>query len=149
MAERKSDLAFAAFFGSGKSGGGGGGSITVDAELNGNSTNPVQNKVIATMALQFWEELEGKANKETTITVSGATPTITPAPNTIYNCGEIASLTITDPGNIKYSVIFFSGATATTTVGIANFAAEPNKRYRIDVESGYATYDLWPYTPTP
>ena len=46
MADRKSDLAFAAFFGSGKSGGGGGGSVTVDAELSASSENPVQNKVI-------------------------------------------------------------------------------------------------------
>lgn len=46
MAERKSDLAFAAFFGSGKSGGGGGGSVTVDAALSASSENPVQNKVI-------------------------------------------------------------------------------------------------------
>ena len=45
---RKSDLAFAAFFGSGKSGGGGGGggSVTVDAALSASSENPVQNKVI-------------------------------------------------------------------------------------------------------
>lgn len=47
MAERKSDLAFAAFFGGGKSGGGGGGgSVTVDAALSETSENPVQNKVI-------------------------------------------------------------------------------------------------------
>lgn len=46
MAERKSDLAFAAFFGGGKSSGGGGGSVTVDAALSASSENPVQNKVI-------------------------------------------------------------------------------------------------------
>ena len=45
MAERKSDLAFAAFFGGGKSGGGGS-SVTVDAALSASSENPVQNKVI-------------------------------------------------------------------------------------------------------
>ena len=135
MADRKSDLAFAAFFGGGKSGGGGGGSVT---SVNGK-----------TGAVMLTAEDVGAAEAETVVAVSGTTPTIEPQANTIYNCGELASLTITDPGNIKYSVIFFSGATATTTVGIANFAAEPNKRYRIDVESGYATYDLWPYTPTP
>lgn len=49
MADKRSDLAFAAFFGSGKSnggGGGGGGSVTVDAALSSTSENPVQNKVI-------------------------------------------------------------------------------------------------------
>lgn len=47
MADRKSDLAFAAFFGGGKSGGGGGGgSVTVDAALSASSENPVQNKII-------------------------------------------------------------------------------------------------------
>lgn len=86
----------------------------------------------------------------TVITVTGTTPTITPAPNTIYNCGELTSLTISNPpATGKYSIIFFSGATPTTTVGIANFTAEANKRYKIMVEGNYATYDSWPYTPTP
>lgn len=137
------------------SGGGGGGTVTVDAALSATSENPVQNKAITSkinqIDLQLGELdtwLGDKEDQPIYVTVSGATPTITPVRNRIYNCGEVASLTITDPGNIKYSVIFFSGATATTTVGIANFAAEANKRYRIDVESGYATYNSWPYTPT-
>lgn len=91
----------------------------------------------------------GAAEAETVVTVSGTTPTITPANNTIYNCGEVESLTISNPpATGKYSIIFFSGATATTTVGIENFAAEANKRYKITVEDNYATYDSWPYTPT-
>ena len=84
-----------------------------------------------------------------TVNISGTTPTITPAANTTYNCGELTSLTVSNPPAIgKYSIIFFSGATATTTVGIENFAAEANKRYKITVEDNYATYDSWPYTPT-
>lgn len=55
MAERKSDLAFAAFFGGGKSSGGGGGTVTVDAALSASSENPVQNKAIA-------EALTGKVS---------------------------------------------------------------------------------------
>ena len=47
MADRKSDLAFAAFFGGGKRDEGGGGSVTVDAALSETSENPVQNKAIA------------------------------------------------------------------------------------------------------
>lgn len=236
MAERKSDLAFAAFFGGGKRGGGGGsvtsvngktGAVVLNAEDVGGAqeslkltatptAGPSETTLMSgTWSGATWEEVAaaiqasrliqidvanigkitllynlGTSTTSTnaasnafvynvggilysvfvelliddgnnrfhlsiinantkTINIYGTTPAIAPVANTIYNCGELASLTITDPGNIKYSVIFFSGATATTTVGIANFAAEPNKRYRIDVESGYATYDSWPYTPAP
>lgn len=91
----------------------------------------------------------GAAPAETVVEVSGTTPTITPTANTIYNCGELTSLTISNPtATGKYSIIFYSGATPTTTVGIENFVAEANKRYKITVEDNYATYDSWPYTPT-
>lgn len=91
----------------------------------------------------------GAAAAETVVEVSGTTPTIEPQANTIYKCGELTSLTISNPPVTgKYSIIFFSGATATTTVGIENFVAEANKRYKITVEDNYATYDSWPYTPT-
>lgn len=60
MADRKSDLAFAAFFGGGKSGGGGGGSVTVDSALSDTSENPVQNKVIKAA-------LDGKVGNKTYI----------------------------------------------------------------------------------
>lgn len=130
-------------------GGSGGGSITVDTELNTSSTNPVQNKVITLTLSAAYEELAKKADAEKTEAVSGTTPTITPVANTIYNCGELTSLTISNPpATGKYSIIFFSGATATTTVGIENFVAEANKRYKITVEDNYATYDSWPYTLT-
>ena len=90
----------------------------------------------------------GASPAETVVNVSGTTPTITPAANTIYNCGELTSLTISNPpATGKYSIIFFSGATATTTVGIENFVAEANKRYKITVEDNYAAYDSWPYAP--
>lgn len=93
------------------------------------------------------EELEAAATS--TESVSGTTPTITPEANTVYQCGELTSLTISNPpATGKYSIVFYSGATPTTTVGIENFAAEANKRYKITVEDNYATYDSWPYTPT-
>lgn len=102
-----------------------------------------------TGAVTLTAEDVGAAPAETVVAVSGTTPTITPANNTIYNCGELTSLTISNPtANGKYSIVFFSGATPTTTVGIENFAAEANKRYKITVEGNYATYDSWPYTPT-
>lgn len=93
------------------------------------------------------EKLEAAATS--TESVSGTTPTIAPEANTIYQCGELTSLTISNPpATGKYSIVFYSGATPTTTVGIENFAAEANKRYKITVEDNYATYDSWPYTPT-
>ncbi len=116
-------------------GGGGGGAVS---SVNGQ-----------TGAVVLVADDVGAAPAETVVDVSGTTPTITPAANTIYNCGELASLTISNPpATGKYSIIFYSGATATTTVGIENFVAEANKRYKIEVEDNYATYDSWPYTPT-
>lgn len=129
-------------------GGGGGGSGTVDTALSPTSTNPVQNKAVYTAFANVAEILNGKEDKPLEETVSEAAASITPEANTIYNCGELTSLTISNPpATGKYSIIFFSGATATTTVGISNFAAEANKRYKITVEDNYATYDSWPYTP--
>lgn len=115
-------------------GGGGGGAVS---SVNGK-----------TGAVDLTASDVGAAPAETVVNVTGTTPTITPAANTIYNCGELTSLTISNPpATGKYSIVFFSGATATTTVGIENFAAEANKRYKITVEDNYATNDSWPYTP--
>ena len=155
MAERKSDLAFAAFFGSGKSGGGG--SVTVDASLSTTSENPVQNKAITSKINQMDLQLEAldtavgdKLNAPIVITVSGATPTIIPAVNTIYNCGELTSLTISNPpATGAYSIVFTSGSTATTTtipatiLGLEDFAAEANTIYEINVLNNRAVIGSW------
>ena len=141
--------------GGGGGGGGGGGEVTPasivtatgqmsDAQKADTRTN--LNVVSTAIMGAVYERLE--ALEGTTVTVEGTDPTITPAANTIYACGELTSLTISNPpATGKYSIIFFSGATATTTVGIENFTAEANKRYKITVEDNYATYDSWPYTP--
>lgn len=137
MAERKSDLAFAAFFGSGKSGGGGGGgSVT--------SVNGKTGAVMLTAADVGAEEAT------TVVEVSGTTPTITPANNTIYNCGEVASLTISNPpATGAYSIVFTSGATATVTtvpatiLGLEDFAAETNTIYEINVLNNRAVVGSW------
>lgn len=112
----------------------------------GSGSGGVQSVNGSTGAVVLTASDVGAQAAETVTTVSGATPTITPADNTIYECGELTSLTISNPPETgKYSIIFFSGATPTTTVGIENFAAEANKRYKIKVEDNYATYDAWPY----
>jgi len=130
-------------------GGGGGGSVTVDTALSPTSTNPVQNKAVYTAFANVAEIVDCKEDKPLEETVSDAAATITPEANTVYKCGELTSLTISNPpATGKYSIAFFSGATATATVGIENFSAEANKRYKIKVEDNYATCDSWPYTPT-
>lgn len=137
MADRKSDLAFAAFFGGGKSGGGGGGgSVT--------SVNGQTGAVLLTAADVGAEEAE------TVVEVSGTTPTITPIHNRIYNCGEVTSLTIGDPpATGAYSIVFTSGATATVTtfpatiLGLEDFAAEANTLYEINVLDNRAVVGSW------
>lgn len=236
MADRKSDLAFAAFFGGGKSGGGGGGSVTPasivtatgqmtaeqaaataqnigvaplrltatpTAGQSGNilmsgtwsgatweevaaavlASRPIQIDVanIGKMTLLYnmgsathassnvfpyyirgvlsnvFVELDGdriylriiNARVETT-DVSGSTPTIIPEADTVYNCGEVTSLTISNPpATGAYSVVFTSGATATVTtfpatiLGLEDFAAEANTLYEINVLDSRAVIGSW------
>lgn len=130
--------------------GGNGSSVTVDSALSNSSTNPVENKVVNKAVQDLLETVTGKADAPMPTAVSGTTPTIEPQANTIYKCGELTSLTISNPPKGgAYSIVFTSGATATVVTGIDNFTVEANKRYRIDVEDGYATFASWPYTPTP
>lgn len=117
-------------------GGGGGGAVS---SVNGK-----------TGAVDLTASDVGAAPAETVVNVTGTTPTIEPQANTIYKCGELTSLTISNPpATGKYSIIFYSGATATDVTGIDNFTVVANKRYQIDVQDGYAKLYSWPYTPTP
>ena len=92
----------------------------------------------------------GASPAETVVTVSGATPTITPAPNTNYKCGTLDSLTVSNPpATGAYSIVFTSGATATTTtipatiLGLEDFAAEANTLYEINVLDNRAVVGSW------
>lgn len=91
--------------------------------------------------------------KPTTQNVAGTSATITPVDNTIYECGELADLTITNPSVTgMYVIIFTSGATPTTTTipttihGFDDFAAEANMRYEINVMNNYALIAGWEVT---
>ena len=93
----------------------------------------------------------GASKAETTIPVSGTTLAITPEANTLYNCGELASLTITDPtAQGAYGIVFTSGATPTVTtipetiIGLEDFAAEANTLYEINVLDNRAVFKGWP-----
>ncbi len=103
-----------------------------------------------TGAVLLTAEDVGAAAAETVVEVSGTTPTITPANNTIYNCGEVASLTISNPpAGGAYSIVFTSGATPTDlSVDPAikmpdGFSVEANKRYEINVLNRWAVVGSW------
>ena len=83
-------------------------------------------------------------------TVSGTSATIDAEVDTIYVCGEMSAVTIdTFPSVGIFSVIFDSGATATTLtvpqtlIMPDSFTVEANKRYEINVMDGYATAQGW------
>lgn len=138
-------------------GGGGGGEVTPasivtatgqmsDAQKSQTRTNlgVVSNAVMGAV----YERLE--ALEETTVTVEGTTPIITPAANTVYKCGTLDSLTIYNPpASGAYSIVFTSGATATTTtipstiLGLEDFAAEANTIYEINVLDNRAVVGSW------
>jgi len=109
--------------------------------------------VIARVALysnsNFTVYLIARADPDV-VTVGGSTPTIIPEANTIYECGELTSLTITNPpATGAYSIVFTSGATATTTtipatiLGLEDFAAEANTLYEINVLDNRAVVGSW------
>lgn len=99
-----------------------------------------------------WSYTEFAAEqKPAAVTVSGTTPTITPAPNTDYTCDVLASLTISNPPPTgAYSIVFTSGSTPTVTtfpatiLGLEDFAAEANTVYEINVRDNRAVYKGWP-----
>lgn len=99
------------------------------------------------------QDLSNYELKPTTVSSSETTASITPQNNTIYQFGELTSLTITNPPAIgAYSIIFTSGATATTTVipntmlGLEDFAAEANTIYEINVFNNRAVVGSWEAT---
>ena len=86
----------------------------------------------------------------TIVSVDGTSPEITPANNTLYNCGTLTSLTITNPTSVgSYSIVFTSGSTATQTtipatiLGLESFAAEANTLYEINVLDNRAVVGSW------
>ena len=117
-------------------GGGGGGSVT---SVNGK-----------TGAVTLTAEDVGAAEAETVVAVSGTTPTIEPQANTIYNCGEVTSLTISNPtATGAYSIVFASGSTPTDlSIDPAikmpdGFTVEANTLYEINVLDNRAVIGSW------
>jgi hypothetical protein len=124
-------------------GGGGGGSVTPESVVTATG------QMTPEQADRMRENI-GAAAAETVVEVTGTTPTITPAANTIYNCGELTSLTISNPpATGAYSIVFTSGSTATSTtipatiLGLENFSAEANTLYEINVLDNRAVVGSW------
>ena len=100
----------------------------------------------------YWEELGESIDlsayqlKPTITEVTGSTPTITAADNTIYSCGEVSSLTISDSAqNISFVVEFTSGSTPTALTVPSGYKApggdltpEASKTYELNVRNGKA-----------
>lgn len=104
----------------------------------------------------YWEELGETIDlsayqlKPVVNLPAGATVSITPVDNNVYNCGTLTSLTVSSaPVTGSYVIKFDSGNTATTTTipntihGLESFAAEANTHYEINVEDNYAVIGSW------
>ena len=95
---------------------------------------------------QYLDHIAKNAGSESE--VSGTTPSIEVENNTFYDCGEIASLTVTDSGDKFYGIRFISGSTPTvvTLTGVTmpdDFTIEANTVYEINVKDGYGVYASW------
>lgn len=97
----------------------------------------------------------GAAPADAVQTVSDTDASITPTDHTLYNCGTLTSLTITDPPSTgAYSIVFTSGSTATSTtfpatiLGLEDFAAEANTMYEINVLDNRAVVGSWAVSST-
>lgn len=144
---------------SGGGGGGGGGGDVTPASIvtaTGDMTSAQKLTTLYNLGAASDADLsvlggEVEDLKTTAISVSGTTPTITPLNNTIYNCGTLASLTITAPlVSGAYGIVFTSGANPTVTtlpeepiLGLENFAAEANTLYEINVLDNRAVVGSW------
>lgn len=98
----------------------------------------------------LYADLAGRSEGPTAVIVTGATFTVTPEDNKVYECGELTSLTITNPPTKgAYSIVFISGSVATdatipsTILGLENFDPEANTIYEINVLDNRAVIGSW------
>jgi hypothetical protein len=86
--------------------------------------------------------------------LQGTDITLSPEADTVYLCGTLSALTLSDfPASGSFVVIFRSGAVPTVlTVPVAlampeDFTVEANTRYEIHVRDGYALAAGWQADP--
>lgn len=93
--------------------------------------------------------IDQKADKTTYVTLSGTTVTQTGADNTMYLCGELATLSFTAPATGITAIRFTSGTTPTvvTLNGITMpddwTGAEASTTYEINVLNGLGVWQAW------
>lgn len=118
------------------------------------------NNAIGTYTSEAKAAIQSMLGVETSVslkeTVSGTTPSITGIPNTIYECGELSTLSITPPANGTIDVYFTSGSTATvlTVPNTVKFptwfdatALDSNTIYEIMITNGvYGSVMTWAAT---
>ena len=137
----------------GSGGGGGAGAVRYDAGqtlTSGEQAQARENVGAASAADLSDIDNDLKTVLVTEIAVSGTTPTVAPAANKIYKCGELTSLTISNPpADGAWSVVFTSGATPTSTtipatiLGLESFAASADTLYEINVLDNRAVVGSW------
>lgn len=120
--------------------------LTFDSTPTANSTNPVTSGGIKTA-------LDNKETAINNVEVSGTSPVIVAESNTIYNCGEVTSLSFTPCASGICDVRFTSGSTVTvltipSTVKFPNSfdptSLETNKIYEINILDGiYGVVTSW------
>jgi len=120
--------------------------LTFDSTPTANSTNPVTSGGIKTA-------LDNKETAINNVEVSGTSPVIVAESNTIYNCGEVTSLSFTPCASGICDVRFTSGSTVTvlTIPNIVKFpnsfdptSLETNKIYEINILDGiYGVVTSW------
>ena len=85
--------------------------------------------------------------------VTGTTPSITPADHTIFEAGEVSSLTVSTPLAEQFVIIFDSGSTPATlslpaTINMpADFQVNANTHYEINIRKTWGLYAAWEVTP--
>lgn len=120
--------------------------LTFDSTPTADSLNPVTSGGIKTA-------LDNKETAISNVEVSGTSPVIVAESNTIYNCGEVTSLSFTPCSSGICDVRFTSGSTVTvltipSTVKFPNSfdptSLETNKIYEINILDGiYGVVTSW------
>ena len=108
-----------------------------------------QQTLTPTQQTQARQNIQGEAAPKV-VQIPSPDAVITPEDNTIYQCGELSSLTITDPpASGAWSIAFTSGTTATivtiptSILGLDGFITGKNALYEINVLDNRAVIGFW------
>lgn len=124
------------------------GSITVSGQTIDYNDNDLY--VTPTTIADIAEEVRGMY----IVPVTGTDPVILCEGNHMYNCGEVATLTITPPASGISNIVFTSGTTPTvlSATGVTwpqwfdPTELEAEMVYEITIEAGRGSVSTWPIT---